>query len=369
MKKRTPRGSGIGYPSEATLKIVRIAAVLAGIYLVAAWIVLRLETGNEEASIRTYYDALWYTLATASTVGYGDVYPVSNGGRIVGSLIIVASVGLIGFVIGKFGEYILENNRRKFLGMNGTDFTGHYVVIGWSELARIVIQEMIAAGFRLAILADSEKDIAEMRSVFDDPKNFFVTYGIHEDDEAFTRLNIAGATGAIILSEDDTTTLVTVLHLKQLNPELTITAYIRNSRLKRTIENAGVNYVISPNEIVGRMIASAAFEPDVSSFLENILSTTTSDADVDVQEFRLREGHELIGKSVVETMDILATRFNSRFLTYSRRIDGRWRVVKVPENTERLQPEDHLIVLANHTAGVRLSEYLGVRQGRMLRNS
>jgi voltage-gated potassium channel len=297
-------------------------------------------------------------------VGYGDIYPVTPMGRIVGSLLIVLSVGFIGYIIGKFGELALESTRRRFLGMDGTDFTGHYVIIGWNDLARTVIKEMLTAGFPVAALTSEERDIAEMRSVFTDSRNFYVSFGLYSEEGALDRLNIREAAGAVLLTGDDTTTLITVLELKRINPDLKITAYIANSQLKRTVENAGVSYVISPSEVLGRMIASAAFEPDVSTFMETILSSTTSDDDIDLQEYRLPPSHELVGRTVADAGSLLLKHSGAQLLTYSRKSDGRWQVVRSHASDHYLQGDDYLIVLANHTSASRIAAYLGVKQGR-----
>jgi voltage-gated potassium channel len=350
--------------NEARRKLLAIAGLLVACYLGAAFIVFLCESSTDGALITSYPKALWYTLVTASTVGYGDLYPVTTSGKIVGGLVIITSVGMIGFVIGRFGELAVESNRRKFLGMEGTNFTGHYIVIGWNDLSRTVIKEMLVAGFRVAVLTREEKDIAEMRSVFTDPKQFFVSFGLYQEDEAFERLNIMRAAGAVLLTGDDTTTLVTVLHLKQLNPSLKITAYINNSQLKKTVENAGVNYVISPNEVLGRLIASAAFEPDVSSFMEAILSATTGDDDMDLQEFRLRSGHPLVGMDCASANNVLVKETGAQLLSFSRLVDGRWEVVRGHATDLSLEPEDYLIVLANRTSGEKTVAYLGVPQGR-----
>lgn len=351
--------------NAVTRRILRIALYLVAGYAVAALLVFLAESGNEAGSIQSYPHALWYTLVTASTVGYGDMYPISTLGRIIGGGIIVTSVGLIGFVIGKFGELAVESNRRKFLGMDGTDFKDHYVIIGWNDLSRTVIKELLVAGFRVAVLTQEEKDIAEMRSVFTDPRTFFVSFGLYQDDAAFDRINIAEAAGAVLLTGDDTTTLVTVLHLKQLNPNLKITAYIINSQLKKTIENAGVNYVISPSEVLGRLIASAAFEPDISIFMEDILSATVSDEDMDLQEFCLRGEHPLTGETFANAYTTLMEKTGAQLLSYSRNSGGKWDIVRGHAWDHVLQDNDHLIVLANHSSAQRTSEYLGVKQGRL----
>jgi voltage-gated potassium channel len=267
-------------------------------------------------------------------------------------------------VVSKIGELATEHSRRRFLGMDGTHFSGHYIVIGWNDIGRIVINEMISAGFKVAVLTHEEKDITEMKLIFSDPTTFFATLGITGDGAAFHRLNIDEAVGAILLTGDDATTLVTVLELKQASPDLKITAYVQNSQLKRTVENAGVSYVIAPNEVVGRMIASATFEPDVSNFLEDILSTTTGDDDLDLQEFRLLADHELAGASFGHAARLLEEKTEARLLSFSRRRNMTWQIVKSSLGSEILQADDYLIVLANYSSSRKLVEYMRVPQGR-----
>lgn len=191
-----------------------------------------------------------------------------------------------------------------------------------------------------------------------------MTFGLSEDSATFERLNIDRAVGAILLTGDDAITLVTVLELKRINPELHVTAYIENSRLKKTVQNAGVSYVISPNEIVGRMIASATFEPDVSLFLEDILSTTTSDDDMDLQEFRLVNDHELVGAAFHRAARTLEEMADAKLLCYSRRAGADWKLAKGNLAAHTLQADDYMILLANHEGVRKLSTYFGVAQGR-----
>lgn len=349
--------------SDSTIRLIRLCATVIIFYLALSLLVFIVESGAEGASITSYPKALWYTLVTLSTVGYGDLYPVSGAGRVAGGVVILCSVGLIGYTVGKLGDQLIENNRRKFLGMNGTKFTGHYIIVGWNEVSRIVINELLSAGFNVALLTDQEKDITEIRSVFDDDR-LFVSFGLLEGEGSYRKLNIGEAIGAILLCDDDTRTLIIVLHLREMCPGLKITAYIQNSQLRKTVENAGVSYVVSPNEVIGRMIASATFEPDVSYFLEDILSTTTADDDLDIQEYQLIAGHELVGSTLQNAMEAIAARTNARLLTYSRNSDGKWKISKDTNGAQILRADDYLIVITNFNSATRLASYLGVKQGR-----
>ncbi len=349
--------------SESTIKLIRLCLTVIIFYLALSLFVFIVESGAEGASITTYPQALWYTLVTLSTVGYGDLYPVSGPGRVAGGVVILCSVGLIGYTVGKLGDQLIENNRRKFLGMNGTKFTGHYIVVGWNEVSRVVISELLSAGFNVALLTDQEKDITEIRSVFEDNR-LFISFGPLEGEGSYRKLNIGEAIGAILLCDDDARTLIIVLHLREISPGLKITAYIQNSQLRKTVENAGVSYVVSPNEVIGRMIASATFEPDVTYFLEDMLSTTTADDDLDIQEYQLPAGHELAGSSFEKATEIIGGKTDARLLAYSRQVEGKWQISRNADRGHILRADDYLIVIANFNSATRLAAYLGVKQGR-----
>lgn len=74
--------------------------------------VLRVEQGAEGANITSASDALWYTIVTISTVGYGDQYPVTNAGRVIGSMIIIVGVGIFGTFTGYLANAFLSPRRR-----------------------------------------------------------------------------------------------------------------------------------------------------------------------------------------------------------------------------------------------------------------
>ena len=74
--------------------------------------ILRVEQYAVDANITTASDALWYTIVTISTVGYGDQYPVTEAGRIMGTLIIVVGVGIFGTFTGYLANFFLAPRKK-----------------------------------------------------------------------------------------------------------------------------------------------------------------------------------------------------------------------------------------------------------------
>jgi voltage-gated potassium channel len=75
--------------------------------------ILRAEKLNPDANIKTASDAIWYTMVTISTVGYGDRYPTTNAGRIIGTLIIIIGVGIFGTFTGYLANLFLSPQKKE----------------------------------------------------------------------------------------------------------------------------------------------------------------------------------------------------------------------------------------------------------------
>jgi voltage-gated potassium channel len=91
---------------------VYVAATVALVGFVAALAVLEAERDVEGATITTFGDALWWTITTISTVGYGDRYPVTFEGRVVAGALMVAGIALLGVVTASIASWFVENLRR-----------------------------------------------------------------------------------------------------------------------------------------------------------------------------------------------------------------------------------------------------------------
>ena len=86
--------------------------LITGIALFAYALILvllvQVEAGHDDASINSIGDAVWYSLVTITSVGYGDYYPVTTGGKFLGGILVLCSVGLFGYIVGSLGNRITK---------------------------------------------------------------------------------------------------------------------------------------------------------------------------------------------------------------------------------------------------------------------
>jgi voltage-gated potassium channel len=88
--------------------VLLVSAIILILVLTVAGIVLIFERGNPHATITSYPDALWWALSTVTTVGYGDIYPVTSGGRLAGLLLMLAGISLVGIITAAVAAWFVQ---------------------------------------------------------------------------------------------------------------------------------------------------------------------------------------------------------------------------------------------------------------------
>jgi voltage-gated potassium channel len=324
-----------------------------------------LAAGEATPNIGSIEDAFWYTIVTASTVGYGDTFPISTLGRLVGGLYIILTLVSLGAVLGGVTSAVAEANRLRFLGMDGCKFENHLIICGYSRIAEVALAELLASDQKVAVIVEEEDQISHVREEVaggKNPANLYVTAGDPSSFATLDRANVAGAATVIAASDDDTRNLVTSINIRSRNTAARIIVYIKRDELRTTLNTAGVTYVASPFELSGRLIASAAFEPEVAQLIEDVSS---SQGGHDLQQFMVIDGSPIIGKSIKELRETMLTMGGALLLAHGRSAgDNRFNVVPNPPGDIKLAVGDALIVVGDDKQNEISEKYLGCRQGR-----
>jgi voltage-gated potassium channel len=89
--------------------VLLVSAITLILVLTMAGIALIFERGNPHATITSYPEALWWALSTVTTVGYGDIYPVTSGGRLAGLLLMLAGIALAGIITAAVAAWFVQS--------------------------------------------------------------------------------------------------------------------------------------------------------------------------------------------------------------------------------------------------------------------
>ncbi len=316
------------------------------------------EKGQEHGP-KNFGDALWYAAVTLSTVGYGDFYPVTTGGRIVGVGLIFFTLIFLGYMLSTISNAVMEANLMVAFGMKATKFSGHTIICGWSPISKVALTELLYASKKIAIITENQEEVSKIR-MKGPRKDLAVIYGDPSNDEVLMRAGTKRARTAIICTDDDTKNLIVSLHVKKISPKCRIIVSIKREELRKTLEVAGVTYILSPFQMSGRLVASAAFEPEVAKFVEDVSTATRG---YDLQQFIVAQNTPAVGKNIGAFSEELKRRSNTTLVAISKPIKGKMSLIPNPNSDIKINPGDVLVILGSNDQLDNTSRYLGTRQG------
>ena len=330
---------------NASLRFFLIVLGVASVYALLVWTLVRVEQNSSQSNLTNYSNAIWYSLATLTTVGYGDLFPGTIYGRIIGYILMLTSIFIFGLLIGQLTTLMTTIRENKKHGYSGTNFSNHAVIIGWNEFGWHVVDQLVGVERKVAIITNRKDDVELIQEKYSQ-KRVFVLFCDYNNYELIKKSNIENAAIAFINMDDDTEKLVYVLNLKKILPDTEFVVTLKNGDLKSTFLSAGVSNTISTKEISSKLLASYMFEPDVASYSESILSYAKSDSDYDIKQLLITPSNPYNRKAYQEVFFDLKKRYNSILIGISKRDKyGHKKLIKNPLGDLKVNVGDYLIII------------------------
>ncbi len=309
--------------------------------------------------------SFYWAVVTMTTVGYGDETPRAVAGRIVAIFLACSGILLYGYLGAVVMTVQMESSLSGVFGMKKCKFENHFIICGWTPVSEVVLLELLTAGRKVAVITEKQDDV-QIISRFGEKSKVFPIYGDPSKNEILQQANIKSASVIILCMEDDSKNLITALHIREINPHARIIVKTSRAELKKTMKIAGVTYVVTPHEMAGRLIASAAFEPEVANFVEDV--TTGVDMNgYDLRQYTISKEH---AGTVGTLSKILRKKTNTTLVAIAKRSkkvgmhDDKWEVFPNPADNISLTAGNIIIILGNNEQFKKVTEFLGVRQGR-----
>lgn len=347
------------------MKIWKLALWIIGIVILIIVLSLLLVHFESQAdgSINSFGQALWYMVVTLTTVGYGDFYPVSNSGKIIGYIYVISSLGVIGFLFSTISNKIISMQEERKLGFHGTSYEDHIIIVGWGEFSKLVADEISHTNKNMAIITDKKDDIDLIYEKYG-RDNIFVLFSELQNFEALQKVNAAKASVAFIGLHDDSDALLYVLDFKKNYPEPDIVVSLQKSQLKDTFRTAGVTYVIARNEIASKLVASYIFEPDVADLNIDLISTSRNENEYDIQEYCVLPNNPFSGSRCKEAFYKIKEDFNCILIGITKFKQGKREILTNPAGETLIEQGDYLMLMGNGIAKKKVEAAFAVEEGR-----
>jgi voltage-gated potassium channel len=237
-------------------------------------------------------DALFMTVITLTTVGYGEVRPLTDAGKIFAMFVIFAGASTVVYVLGDMVElFVSFNFELRRMKDQIAKLTGHYIVCGWGRTGQEVTDHFMVKKIPFVVV---ESDPVLARRARD--AELLVIEGDATSDDILLQAQIKKAAGVICGLPDDAANTFIVLSAKELNANVTIVSRAANPGSESKLRRAGANMVISPYVIAGRRMATAVTHPLVTEFLDVVMHAPEYDLRID--QVNLSENCVLVGKSL-----------------------------------------------------------------------
>jgi voltage-gated potassium channel len=220
-----------------------------------------------------YGTGLYWAIATATTVGYGDVTPHNTAGRVIAAGVMLTTIPLVGAVFALLAGASALARVRRLLGMDQSLPHKPYIVVyGTHPVVPLALHELGRGGDPVVLVAPSRPVGVgdEVRLLAGDPSN----------EEMVRRSDPTRACRALIACEADADTLVVAVAIHTLAPNLEVYALTQSPRVAAALRELGVTHTLSSDELVGHTLAKSLETPQAGNLLLQL---------VDSSSYRLRE--------------------------------------------------------------------------------
>ena len=247
----------------------------------------------------TLFDSLYMSLITLTTVGYGEVHPLSFKGRVFASFLMLVGVTTVFVSIAVIGETLLRLEMTDYFGRRRRDrmlknISGHYIVCGAGRVGRSVINELLRSRASV-VLIDNRVD----RAGWATDKGVITLVGDATKDEILRQAQIDTAKGLVAAISSDAENVYVTLSAKVLNPDLVIAARASDEQAEEKLRRAGAATVFTPYSFIGHRLAQSMLRPHVATFLDVASAfRQSSDLDLGIEQLQIGRASPLISNTL-----------------------------------------------------------------------
>ena len=218
-----------------------------------------------------FLDAFYMTIITIATVGFEEVHPLSEAGRIFTAFLIITSFGTFAYAFTTISKYVVDGEFNRYfknyrVNTEIEKLDNHVIICGYGRNGKQAAHVLKKHNRRFVVIEKKLDVVSALNHKYKD----LIVEGDSTQDEVLIRAGITKAQAIITTLPVDADNLFIVLSARALNPKLTIISRASDDNSDKKLKTAGANNVIMPDKIGGAHMASLVMKPDVMEFVDFI---------------------------------------------------------------------------------------------------
>ena len=262
------------------LLVLLVVVGIAGFHFIEGW---------------TFFDGFYMVLTTITSIGYGEIHPLSHAGRLFNSFIIVTGVGLVLLLVGGASRTLLEFELQSVFGRRRMDreisrLSGHFIICGAGRVGRSAARELARKPLPFVVVDTSDEKLQKYAS-----EGWLTLVGDATQAPVLQQLRIEHAQGLVAATTTDAINIYIILTARSLNPKIKIIARAAEEEAEKHLLTAGADSVVSPYRFAGYRIAQTFMRPNVVDFFDTAMNQKRP---LEIEEVKVGKGARVAGKTL-----------------------------------------------------------------------
>ncbi|MDD2697776.1 MAG: NAD-binding protein [Arcobacteraceae bacterium] len=329
--------------------------MLLGLYLLvvffAAIVFYIYEGGDVNHNVNSFADSVYWSFITVATIGYGDITPHSEAGRLVVLILIVAGIAVAAFFTAIVTSAMSDKLDliKKTKTLTSINKSKKYILVcGFGKAGHMLVENLLKNSHRVLVI-DPNPEVfhqAELHSV-----------NIIKDDasdiDLLEKIGLnTNIKSVVILTEDDTINLSIILAIRSLNPNIQIISKCNRQRTKEKLKIAGANELIMSNDLLAKVAIGFIKAPIAYEAIDDILTDYKGAV---INEVEIFQNSLFVGKKL---SDISFDRFNLTFVGLTNDKDKKKFIFNPNKESITIREKDFLVVIGYEKTIAEFKKYL-----------